>query len=74
VVPARKRHLAQRQCLPCHGTKFSTVPATEGNSVSIIEYRDDYVQVLHIELVTYQQVQIFQGSSHSDVSKLGVLP
>jgi len=57
VVPARKRHLAQRQCLPCHGTKFSTVPATEGNSVSIIEYRDDDVQVLHIELVTYQQVQ-----------------
>ena len=34
VVPARKRHLAQRQCLPCNGTTFSTVPCN-GRSFSV---------------------------------------
>jgi hypothetical protein len=26
LVPARKRHLAQHQCLPSNGTEFSTIP------------------------------------------------
>jgi hypothetical protein len=30
MIPARKRHPAQRHCLPCNGTKFSTVPCNGG--------------------------------------------
>jgi len=41
----------------------------EGHSVSNIEYRDD-VQVLHVDPVTHQEVQILQGRSPTDVSKL----
>jgi len=41
----------------------------EGHSESAIEYRDD-VRVLHIEPITHQQVQILQGRSPPDVSKL----
>ena len=55
----------------CHvtGQNFQLCPATEGHSVSTIEYRDD-VRVLHIEPVTYQEVQMLQGRSPLDVSKL----
>jgi len=41
----------------------------EGHTESKIEYCDD-VRVLHTEPVTYQQVQILQGCSPPDVSKL----
>jgi hypothetical protein len=41
----------------------------EGHSVSNIEYRDD-VRVLHVHPVTHQKVQILQGRSLPDVSKL----
>jgi hypothetical protein len=37
--------------------------------VSTIDYHDD-IRVLHIEPVTYQEVQVVQGSSLPDVSKL----
>jgi hypothetical protein len=44
-------------------------PATEGHSLSTIEYHDD-VRIQHIEPITYQEVQILQGRSPLDVSKL----
>jgi hypothetical protein len=46
----------------CHvtGQDFQLYPAMEGHSVSTIDYRDD-IRVLHIEPVTYQEVQIVQG-------------
>jgi len=37
--------------------------------MSNVEYRDD-IRVLHIEPVTYQEVQIIQGNLPPDVSKL----
>jgi len=55
----------------CHvtGQSFQLYPATEGHSVSTIEYRDD-IRVLHVEPVTYQEVCILQDYSPPDVSKL----
>ena len=55
----------------CHvtGQNFQLYPATEGHLVSTVEYHDD-IRVLHIEPVTYQTVQIIQGNSPPDVSKL----
>jgi hypothetical protein len=47
----------------------SAYPAMEGHSLSTIDYHDD-IRVLHTEPVNYQEVQIVQGSSHPDVSKL----
>jgi len=41
----------------------------EGHLVSIIEYWDD-LQVLHVESVTYQEVQILQGRSRPEISEL----
>jgi len=54
----------------CHvrGQNFQLYPATEGHSVSTVEYRDD-IRVLHIEPVTYQEVQIIRGYSPPDVWK-----
>jgi len=69
LVPARKHHLAQRQCLPCNGASFQIYRATEGHSVSNIKYRDD-VRVLHVDPFTHQEVQILQGRSPPDISKL----
>jgi len=51
------------------GQNFQLYPATEGHSVSNIEYRDD-VRVLHVDPVTHQEVQILQERSPPDVSKL----
>jgi hypothetical protein len=54
---------------PVTGQNFQLYPAMEGHSLSNIEYRDD-VQVLHVDPVTHQEVQILQGRSLPDVSKL----
>ena len=69
MVPARKWHPAQCRCLPCNGTGFSPVPYTGGPFSVNHHYRDD-IRVRHIEPVSYQEVQIIQGSSPPDVSKL----
>jgi len=55
----------------CHvmGQDFQLYPATEGHSKSNIEYHDD-VRALHVEPITHQEVQILQGLSPPDVSKL----
>ena len=55
----------------CHVTaqNLQLYPATEGHSESNIEYRDD-IHVLHFEPITYQEVQILQGRSPPDVSKM----
>ena len=55
----------------CHvtGQDFQLYPAIEGHSESTIEYHDD-VRALHIEPITHKEVQILQGCSHPDVSKL----
>jgi hypothetical protein len=55
----------------CHvtGRNFQLYPATEGHPESTVEYRDD-VRVLHIEPITYQEIQIIQRISPPDVSKL----
>ena len=54
----------------CHvtGQIFQLYPATEGHSVSNIEYRND-VRVLHVDPVTHQEVHTLQGRSPPDVSK-----
>ena len=49
------------------GQNFQLYPTTEGRSESTIKY---YERVLHIEPVTHQKVQILQGRSPPDVSKL----
>jgi len=55
----------------CHVTvqNFQLYPATEGHSVSNIQYRDD-VRVLHVDPVTHQEVQTLRGHLPPDVSKL----
>ena len=55
----------------CHvtGQYFQLYPATEGHSESTIEYHDD-VRALHVEPITHEEVQILQGRSPPDVSKL----
>ena len=55
----------------CHATgqNFQLYPAMEGHSESAIEYRDN-VWVLHIEPITQQEMQILQGRSLPDISKL----
>jgi hypothetical protein len=52
----------------CHvmGQNFQLYPATEGHSVSTIDYHDD-VRILHIGPISYQEVQIVQGISLPDV-------
>ena len=55
----------------CHvtGQDFQLYPATEGHSESTTEYHDD-VRALHIEPITHQEVEILQGRSPPDVSRL----
>ena len=51
------------------GQDFQLYPAKEGHSESTIEYHDD-VRALHVQPVTHEEVQILQGPSPPDVSKL----
>jgi hypothetical protein len=51
------------------GQIFQLYPATEGHSVSPIEYRDD-LRALHIEPVAYQEARVLRDPSHPDLSKL----
>jgi hypothetical protein len=44
------------------GQNFQLYPAMEGNSASPIEYHDD-MQVLHLQPVTFQEVEIFKNRS-----------
>ena len=51
------------------GQNFQLYPAMEDHSASSIEYHDD-IRVLHLEPVTYQEVQILKNHSPPDVSQL----
>ena len=51
------------------GQDFQLYPVTEGHSESIIGYHKD-VRVIHVEPITHEEVQILQGRSSPDVSKL----
>ena len=69
MVPARKWHIAQRKCMPCNGRKFLTVPCNR-RSFGVNHRIPGCLRIMHIEPVTYQEVQILQGHSHPDVSRL----
>jgi hypothetical protein len=55
----------------CHitGQIFQLYPATEGHSVSTVTYSTDLL-AQHIEPITHQELQLLQGLSPPDVSKL----
>ena len=61
----------QHNASACHVTRqnFQLYHATEGHSVSTIEYRIE-IWVLHTDPVTYQEVLILQDRSPLHVSKL----